>query len=406
MSVLTYPLSMFVKYIIMDKDKYIKALHECHTLNVIFQLTDKCVMSCKYCFAKGTNDGKASTFSDEVLEKVIKQSFETQHSYVTFEFTGGEAFLVGVDFYKKVIQYQKKYANKGYDNCIQTSCYYMDEELVDFLIENNFGISTTIDGTREIHNQNRPANGDKKSYNTIIQNREQIISKGQSCGFITTVTKNNIGHEREILESFRKLGCHAFHSNPYIYFSKNKVKDLSIALSGDDWARYLINEFNVWFDEGKVSPIPLTVDYMLQCLVSKRPSHNTICTYGGRCLTNFIAIIPNGDAYTCPKFTGSENMKLGNINDTSITEMLSVEYPKMQDLINQRLQAFKKCEEKDCKYGYICNGGCPYHSFIASDGENIAAQDCLCDAKIKVLDYINDVKDHILSVCNTDNKSL
>ena len=86
----------------MDKDKYIKALHDCHTLNVIFQLTDKCVMSCKYCFAKGTNDGKISTFSDELLEKIIKQSFETQHPYVTFEFTGGEAFLIGIDFYKKV----------------------------------------------------------------------------------------------------------------------------------------------------------------------------------------------------------------------------------------------------------------------------------------------------------------
>ena len=84
----------------MNKEKYITALKECNALNVIFQLTDKCVMSCRYCFAKGTNAGKASTFSDEVLEKVIKQSFETRHSYVTFEFTGGEAFLVGVDFYK------------------------------------------------------------------------------------------------------------------------------------------------------------------------------------------------------------------------------------------------------------------------------------------------------------------
>ena len=380
----------------MEKEKYLSALHECNGLNVIFQLTDKCVMSCRYCFAKGTNDGKASTFSYDVLEKVIKQAFQTSHTYITFEFTGGEAFLVGVNFYKKVIELQKKYATKEYENCIQTSCYFRDEELIDFLIANNFGISTTIDGTEQIHNANRPANGEKNSYQQVIENRKYIQSKGVSCGFITTVTKNNIGHEKEIMESFKALGCHAFHSNPYIYFSKNQVKDLSIALSGDDFARYLINEFNAWLDAGKVEPIPLTVDYMLQCIVSKQASHNTICTYGGRCLTNFMAVIPSGDVYTCPKFTGSENMKLGNVNTSTIAEMLSIENPVMANLIRQRLEAFKKCEERDCKYGYICNGGCPYHSFIASDGENVSAKDCLCEAKIKVMDYIKSVADCII----------
>lgn len=380
----------------MEKVKYIEALNECTGLCVIFQLTDKCVMSCRYCFAKGTNDGKASTFSYAVLENVIKQSFKTRHKYVNFEFTGGEAFLVGVDFYKKVVDLQKKHATKDYFNCIQTSCYYKDEELIDFLIKNNFRISTTIDGTEEIHNANRPANGEKNSYRKVVENREYIRSKGASCGFISTVTKNNIGHEKEILDSFKTLDCHAFHSNPYIYFSKNQVKDQSIALSGDDFAKYLINEFNAWLDNGKVEPIPQTVDYMLQCLVSKQASHDTICTYGGRCLTNFMAVIPSGDVYTCPKFTGSENMKLGNTNTSTIAEMLSLDNPIMADLVNQRLDAFKKCEERECKYGYICNGGCPYHSFIASDGKNVSEKDCLCEAKIKVMDYIKSVADCII----------
>lgn len=385
----------------MEKAKYIQALNECTGLNVIFQLTDKCVMSCRYCFAKGTNDSKASTFSYTILENVIKQSFETRHKYVSFEFTGGEAFLAGVDFYKKVVELQKKHATKDYLNCIQTSCYYKDEELIDFLIHNNFHISTTIDGTEEIHNANRPANGGKNSYRKVIENREYIRSKGVSCGFITTVTKNNIGHEKEILDDFKALDCHAFHSNPYIYFSKNQVKDQSIALSGDDFAKYLINEFNAWLDNGKVEPIPQTVDYMLQCLVSKQASHDTICTYGGRCLTNFMAVIPSGDVYTCPKFTGSENMKLGNVNTSTIAEMLSLDNPIIADLINQRLEAFKKCEEKDCKYGYICNGGCPYHSFIASDGKNVSEKDCLCEAKIKVMNYIKSVADCIIEKSNS-----
>ena len=92
-------------------------------------------------------------------------------------------------------------------------------------MENGFEISTTIDGTEEIHNQNRPTNGDKPSFQNVQQTRNYIEKKGGRCGFISTITKNNLGHEKEMLDFFQKQGLFSFHSNPYIYYSKNRVKD-------------------------------------------------------------------------------------------------------------------------------------------------------------------------------------
>jgi len=212
----------------MTKGTFIKSLKDSTSLNIIFQLTDKCVLSCKYCFAKGAHKN-LSTFKTDILEKAIKQAFETRHNYIVFEWTGGEPLLVGIDFFKQVVSLQKKYATKP----------------IDFLLENNFSISTTIDGTEKIHNQNRPANGNLPSYEKVQKTREYIMAKGGNCGFISTITRNNLGYEKEMLDFFRALNIHSFHSNPYIYFSKNKVKDKEIALTNEDYAKYFISQFNV-----------------------------------------------------------------------------------------------------------------------------------------------------------------
>ena len=374
----------------MTRESFIKKLKST-SLYMMFQLTDKCVLSCKYCHAKGSHNNNSSIFKIDVLEKAIKQAFETQHNHVTFEWTGGEPLLVGIDFFKHVICLQKKHATKSYKNAIQTSGYHFDKELIDFLLENNFTISTTIDGTEEIHNKNRPANGNIPSFEKVQRTRKYIIDKGYSCEFISTITKNNVGHEKDILNFFRTLSANTFHSNPYIYFSKNEAKDEKIALTNEDYAKYFINQFNAWINSGKLKPIPRTIDYFIQCFITGKLPNRTLCAFTGRCLTNFIAITPNGDAYICPKFTGSQNMILGNINQQDIKDILSPKSENMNKMIEERLVAINGCKSHKCKFFYICNGGCSYYSFVKSNGENLKERDFLCEGKTLIYKYIEDV---------------
>lgn len=380
----------------MDKKTFIDRLNESSTLNIIFQLTDKCVLSCKYCFARGSHGEKTETFTDEVLETAIRQAFGTRHNRVVFEWTGGESFLVGIEFYKKVVNFQRKYATKEYDNCVQTSGCVLDKELIDFMIEHNFSISTTLDGPEYIHNANRPTANGEKSFEKVQETRRYYKEKtGRNMGFISTITMNNIGHEKEMMDFVASQGLSSFHSNPYVFFSKYLVKDKSLAINNEDYARYFISEFNAWVDSGREKPIPTIVDYIIKCIATKQPSHKTLCSFGGRCLTSFIALIPNGDAYVCPKYTGNDNMMLGNITVTEIKDLLSPESPKMSKLINERVTALTNCERKGCKYFYICNGGDPYYSYIASGGENIEEEDCMCEGKTMLFEYLDSVYDEL-----------
>lgn len=381
----------------MNLEDFKQSLQDSSHLSVIFQLTDKCVLACKYCFARGAHLGDNPKVSEELLEKVISQAFDTKHGSVTFEWTGGEALLLGIDFFKSVKKFQDKYAKKYFVNSVQTSGYFFDKELIDYLVENHFVISITIDGTKEVHDSNRPAQNSNESFEQVMKTREYIEKKQGYCGFISTVTKNNLGHEKEILEFFSHLGIDSFHSNPYVYFDKNIVKDKHIALGCKEYASYFISQFNAWYERRKVEPIPLTIDYFMHGLSSKMSSKHTLCVFGGRCLTNFIAITPNGDCYTCPKFTGHPNMCLGNLNEMSIKDILDMDKnEKMNNLIHQRLEAIHKCEDSHCRFAYLCNGGCPYYSYIASGGENISEKDCMCEGKTIVMEYLDSVKDSII----------
>lgn len=384
----------------MELDVFKQNLKNCSHLSVIFQLTDKCVLACKYCFARGAHLGDNPKFSSELLEKVISQAFMTHHSAITFEWTGGEAFLMGKDFFVRVLEIQRKYATKPFKNCVQTSGYLFDKELIDFLVENQFDVSLTIDGTEEIHNANRPTQNETESFRQVLATRNYLKEKTGDCGFIVTVTRNNLGHEKEMLDFFRELGgLYTFHSNPYIYFDKNIVKDESLAIDNEDYARYFIAQFNSWYESGVEIPIPHTVDYFMKALVTGKAAHRTLCIFGGRCLTNFIAITPNGDCYNCPKFTGHPNMKIGNVYETDLPELLEPDKnERMSLLISQRMEAIKKCEESGCKYMYICNGGCPYLSYLGGNGESISEKDCMCEGKTTVMEYLESIKNAIIEI--------
>ena len=273
----------------------------------------------------------------------------------------------------------------------------LDKDLIDYLVDNGFVISLTIDGTKAVHNANRPAQNNKNSFDRVMETRAYIEKKQGFCGFISTITKNNLGHEKEILEFFSKLNIDSFHSNPYIYFDKNLVKDKNIALNNQDYSSYFISQFNSWYEKGKVDPVPITIDYFVRGLSSRMPSLQTLCVFGGRCLTNFVAVTPNGDCYNCPKFTGHSNMCLGNLNEMLIKDILSLtSNKKLNDLVHQRLEAINKCEKSHCRFAYLCNGGCPYYSYISSGGENISEKDCMCEGKTTLLEYLDSIKDAIV----------
>lgn len=120
-----------------------------------------CNLRCRYCFYHDEmQKRKQAAFgfmTEKTLENVISKAMERAQGQCTIAFQGGEPTLIGLDFFRKAVELQKKYARKGLKvvNAIQTNGYCMDEEWARFFCENHFLVGLSLDGTRETHDRFR-----------------------------------------------------------------------------------------------------------------------------------------------------------------------------------------------------------------------------------------------------------
>lgn len=131
-------------------------------INVLIKpASSGCNLHCKYCFyndvAHIIEKENYGIMSLDTLEALVKKVFEYGDREVGFAFQGGEPTLAHLDFYKNLIYLQKKYNVKKIrvNNAIQTNGVIIDNEWSEFLANNNFLVGLSLDGPKDIHDQNR-----------------------------------------------------------------------------------------------------------------------------------------------------------------------------------------------------------------------------------------------------------
>ena len=92
--------------------------------------------------------------TDEMQETYIRRLIEA-HRFpeVTLAWQGGEPMLMGLDFFRRSIEYQEKYRRPGMTilNTIQTNGTLINDEWAAFFREHNFLVGISIDGPPERH---------------------------------------------------------------------------------------------------------------------------------------------------------------------------------------------------------------------------------------------------------------
>ena len=112
----------------------------------------QCNLDCAYCYYsyKQTN-----RISDALLERFIEQYIAGQEEDpVVFNWHGGEPALLGLDFFRKVVELEKKYANgHRIDNDFQTNGTLLNDDWCEFFKNNHFYVGLSIDGPKHLHNK-------------------------------------------------------------------------------------------------------------------------------------------------------------------------------------------------------------------------------------------------------------
>jgi uncharacterized protein len=103
-----------------------------------------CNLDCTYCFYLEKEAlqpaGHNFKMTDEVLETYIRQYINEQDApVVTFAWQGGEPTLLGLNFFRKALSFQARYANgKEIQNALQTNGTLLNEDWCHFLRDNRF----------------------------------------------------------------------------------------------------------------------------------------------------------------------------------------------------------------------------------------------------------------------------
>lgn len=329
----------------------------------------RCNLACKYCYYLDKADiygGREPVMSDEMLETVVREYIAANEvPEVTFNWHGGEPLVLGLDFFRRAVELERKYAaGKKINNTLETNGALLNREWADFFAQNGFLVGISIDGPRDIHDRFRRDRGGAPTFDKVLHGVEILRSAGVEFNAMSTVNAASEGRGAEVYQFLKSLGTRYLQFMPVVEHVKGgRIVDPSEpgaqiapwSVSASAFGRFLCDIFDQWVrnDVGRYFVGQFDAALASWCRVSPG-----ICAFGETCGANAV-IEHNGDVYPCDHFVYSK-YKLGNIADNTIPEMMASD-AMVRFGIDKRNSLPSACRQ--CQWRFACNGECPKHRF-------------------------------------------
>jgi len=335
--------------------------------------------------------------SYNLLEIFIKQYIAVQQvPVIQFVWQGGEPTLLGLDYFKKIVDLQKKYAEgKKIDNAFQTNGTQLDDEWCSFFKKNNFLVGVSIDGPKQIHNAHRFFRNGTPSFDNVLHGINLLHKHKVDFNTLTVIHNYNVHHALEIYNFLKLIGSGYIQFIPIVE-RKKKVSDPGVlslvgpedkealvtdwSVRPEDYGNFLISVFNEWVKRDVGSVFVQQFDATLANWVGESPG---ICVFSETC-GDAVVLEHNGDVYSCDHFVYPEN-KLGNIKNSTLFSMVISE-KQQQFGYNKYSKLPKQCIH--CEYRFACNGECPKHRFLKT-ADDEPGLNYLCNAYKKFFAHVH-----------------
>lgn len=189
-------------------------------------LTSDCNLRCIYCYASG---GQAREYMDfklaaKAIDFVIKNALKHKKKNFHVQFHGGGEPTLAFDLMKRVVAYARRKGETHGLGCsfsLGTNLCF-NEETRDFILENIFGATFSLDGPRDVHDLQRPRADGSGSFDLAVKNLKFLDEKGFNYGIRSTITGKNLYRMSEMIEYFVAEFPHAkvFHFEPITLVSR------------------------------------------------------------------------------------------------------------------------------------------------------------------------------------------
>ena len=352
-----------------------------------------CNLDCKYCYFLSKEvmyPESRFRMSDETLEAYIRQYIASQRTReITFAWQGGEPTLMGLDFFKRAIELQQKYAKPGtvIQNTLQTNGTLINDDWAKFFREYNFLLGISLDGSQELHDEYRVNKGGAGSFEQVMRGLKLLQKHAVDYNILCTVHAANQDHPLEVYRFFRdELGVEFVQFIPVVERVTPEILPLANlgwserdggerplyiqagskftrrSVNAEKYGAFLSAIFDEWVrnDVGKVY-----VQHFDVALAAWLGQPGSLCIFASTC-GQALALEHNGDLFSCDHFVEPAYL-LGNIHETDMFQLASA--TKQRRFGEEKLSTLPRyCLE--CEVRFACHGGCPKNRFIHTpDGE-------------------------------------
>ena len=333
-----------------------------------------CNLDCSYCYylsKEALYPGSRFRMSEPTLEQFVRSYVESQpDGEVVFAWQGGEPTLMGLDFFRRILELERRYARPGMRirNSIQTNGTLLDDAWGRFLAENAFLVGISIDGPQDLHDAFRTDKGGAGSHARVLKGLAVLKDHGVDFNVLTTVHSANVTAPLRVYRYLRDdIGATFVQFIPIVEPSDEasgpEPRSSGRSITGQAYGRFLTTIYDEWITRDVGSVYVQLFDVTLGKYVGEPGG---LCVFEETC-GNALALEHNGDVYSCDHFVTPEHL-LGNLTEIPLVEMAQ----------GERQRAFGDAKRdglpeacRTCDVRWLCHGGCPKNRLMqTSDGED------------------------------------
>lgn len=313
-----------------------------------------CNLRCRYCFyldhCDFYPDSRHHRMSEETLEQMVRTYMKTPQPQYSFGWQGGEPTLMGLDFFRKAVEFQQRHGSSGASvgNGLQTNGTLITDEMARFFAHYHFLAGVSLDGPEDIHDKYRLTIDDRGSHADVLRGLERLRTHGVEFNILTLVSESNVKQARRVYEY---LCDRDFLFHQYIPCVEPAPEGgvLPFSISGEQWGEFMCTIFDLWYDGDTRRVSVRLFDSILALLLD---GIRNVCHFGANCCQYFV-VEHNGDIYPCDFFVETP-LYLGNIHQTSWADLQRS--PAYRQFGALKRKWHPDCAE--CEFGWICRGDC------------------------------------------------
>ena len=347
-----------------------------------------CNLDCSYCYYldKAVQyGGKEAVMDDALLREYIRQYITANAvDTVTFCWPGGDPLLLGLDFYRRAMDYQKEFSGgRRILNTIQTNGTLVDDEWCRFFRAHDFLVGVSLDGPKDIHDGFRVFKNGRPTWDRVMQSVELMKRHGVEFNTLSVVNSRCEGRGKEIYSFFKSLGSHYmqflpavehvvdrpdFHRPVIVSPETEGSRPAPWNVSAEGYGRFLCDIFDEWVVSDVGEYFVQMFDATLAQYCHAVPGVCSMCETCG----DSLVVEHNGDVYNCDHFVYPDYL-LGNIREKSLLEIYN-DPKRFRFGVAKRTGLPRECMK--CRFYFACRGECPKHRFDRDRDGN--AKNSLC----------------------------